>query len=231
MATPKQGYFNAAGKRLPGTTTVIGRFKDSGALIKWAYKQGREHEAMFARGEDAPRELYEVTQAAADIGTIAHNMVEVSIKGENPEGVLALSGLPVESQEKARSSFSAYQTWASMSRMGIIEQEMPLISEAHQFGGTPDAIGLINGELCLLDWKTSNSVYSDYLLQLAAYRVLWEENYPDRPLVGGSHLLRFSKEHGDFAHHFYRDLSEAWEMFKHLRGAYSLDAALRKRAA
>jgi hypothetical protein len=108
---------------------------------------------------------------------------------------------------------------------------MPLVSEVYQFGGTPDAIGRVNGELCLLDWKTSNSVYSDYLLQLAAYRVLWEEINPDRPLMGGFHLLRFSKEHGDFAHHFYRDLSEAWEMFAHHRAAYGLDAALRKRAA
>ena len=33
---PKAGYKNAAGEKVPGVTTVIGRFKDSGALLHWA---------------------------------------------------------------------------------------------------------------------------------------------------------------------------------------------------
>ena len=41
------------------------------------------------------------------------------------------------------------------------------------------------------------------LYQVAAYKLLWEENYPDHPLVGGVHLCRFAKDHPDFAHlHF-----------------------------
>lgn len=231
MPTPRTGYYLANGTRVPGTTTIIGRFKDSGALIKWAYNQGREHESLAASGKPAPKSLYEVTQAAADIGTAAHAMVEASINGTDPEAALATFNLPAEAQDKARSSFAAYAEWASMSRLEIVAQEMALVSETHCFGGTPDAIGRVNGKLCLLDWKTSNAVYSDYLLQLAAYRVLWEEAHPDQPLVGGFHLCRFSKEHGDFAHHFYPDLSDAWRMFEHLRAAYAYDASLKKRAA
>jgi hypothetical protein len=82
-----------------------------------------------------------------------------------------------------------------------------------------------------VDWKTSNAVYSDYLLQLAAYKHLWEANHPDQPLVGGFHLCRFSKDHGDFAHHYYAELDRAWDMFKHLRAAYGFDYELKKRAA
>ena len=36
MPSPKSGYYNAKGERVPGTTTIISRFKDSGALIHWA---------------------------------------------------------------------------------------------------------------------------------------------------------------------------------------------------
>ncbi len=40
MARPAHGYRNAAGNKIPGTTTIIGRFKESGGLLQWAFKQG-----------------------------------------------------------------------------------------------------------------------------------------------------------------------------------------------
>jgi len=220
MPSPKEGYRLADGTRVPGTTTIIGRFKDSGALLKWAWNEGKEG-----------RELYQKRDEAADIGTAAHAMVEASIRGLNPEGCAELHKLNEIGQVKARNAFFSYRAWASVSRLEIVEQEIQLVSEQYRFGGTPDAIGKVNGKFILLDWKTSSGVYGDYLLQLAAYRQLWEENNPDRPLLGGFHLCRFSKEYGDFSHHYFSDLNSAWEMFKHLRAAYEFDKELKKRAA
>lgn len=230
MATPKQGYRLADGARVPSVTTIISRFKDSGALMKWAYTTGREHGFTEGRGGIAPTSLYEVSGKAADIGTAAHSMVEASIKGEHPEMVQDYINLSVDDRIKAKNAFAMYEEWAAQSSLVIVDQEMQLVSEKYRFGGTPDAIGEIGGKLCLVDWKTSNGVYSDYLLQLAAYRVLWDENNPDRTLTGGSHLCRFAKEFGDFAHHYYNDLDDAWLMFEHLLKAYRLDQVLRKRA-
>lgn len=222
MPTPRKGYFLADGTRVPGTTTVLGRFKDSGALIRWAWK----------RGKDFPDEdLYASRDDAANIGTAAHAMVEERINGFDPENAPALLALDGRGRERARNAFLMYEAWASMSNLEIVEQEMQLVSETYRYGGTPDAIGMVNGELCLVDWKTSNGVYSDYLLQLAAYKQLWEENRPDMPLTGGFHLCRFSKDYGDFAHHYYDELSNAWEMFRHLLSAYQYDGELKKRAA
>jgi hypothetical protein len=230
MPTPKEGYYTRDGIRRPGTTTIIGRFKNSGALIKWAYRQGREHEALARMGKPAPSDLYEVTSEAANIGTAAHQMVEMTVDGENPLDSSALASLANDDQrQRAIKSHGNYVRWADMSKVKVVAQEMKLVSEMYMYGGTPDAIGEFAGELCLLDWKTSNSVYSDYLIQLAAYKNLWEENYPDRPLTGGAHLLRFSKDAGDFAHHYFDDLSLGWELFKLYRQAYTLDQQLEKR--
>jgi hypothetical protein len=80
-------------------------------------------------------------------------------------------------------------------------------------------ICVANG-LVLLDYKTSNGVYSDMLIQLAAYKNLWEENRPDLPITGGCHLLRFAKERGDFAHHYFQELDDEWEQFLLFRQAY-----------
>ena len=43
MPTPRTGYHTADGTRVPSVTTILGRFKESGALIAWAGKVGYEH--------------------------------------------------------------------------------------------------------------------------------------------------------------------------------------------
>ena len=217
MPTPKAGYHLADGTRVPGTTTIIGRFKDSAGLMHWAFKQGK-------LGKER---LYEEAEKAADIGTLAHAMVELHIKGDDPH--VALAEADGDMRGKAQSAFKAYLAWEGMTKLRVIEQEMQLVSEKYRYGGTPDAIWLINNELCLLDWKTSNSVYGDYLVQLAAYRNLWEEHNPDRPLTGGFHLLRFAKEYADFAHHYYPNLDSAWRAFTLMRELYEIDRELKQR--
>jgi len=222
MAHPSGGYRNKAGERVPGVTTIIGRFKDSGGLLYWAFEQGKAAE----RGEI--ERLYDKRDAAAESGTLAHEMVEAHIKGEKFEPPFGTLDSTIE---EANAAFDAYLNWEQTTRLNIVEQEMPLVSEAHHYGGCPDAIGEVNGRLCLVDWKTSNGIYPDYLIQLAAYKTLWEENNPDRPLGGGFHLCRFAKSHGDFGHHYFPNLDEAWEQFLLFRRAYDIDKDLKKRAA
>jgi len=219
MARPIKGYKNQEGKRVPGTTTIIGRFKDSGGLMYWACEQGKAIE----RGEIS--KLYDRRDQAAEAGTLAHSLVEATIRGEPlPD----LSQYPPKTVKQAIQGHENYLRWADTTRMEIVEQETPLVSEIYQFGGTPDAI-MVRGELALGDWKTSNGVYPDYLIQLAAYKHLWEENFPDRPITGGFHLCRFAKDHADFTHHFWSELDDAWEQFKLFRVAYDIDKKLKKR--
>lgn len=85
-------------------------------------------------------------------------------------------------------------------------------------------------KIILLDWKTSNGIFPDHLVQLAAYKQLWNENNPDR-LITEMHLLRFAKEHADFHHHRYANLDDAWRQFEIFREAYEIDKQLKKRAA
>ncbi len=224
MPTPKKGYFLKDGGRVPGTTTVIGRFKESAGLMQWAFKQGKE-------GKDR---LYEEAEAAADIGTCVHAMVELHTSRGTEEECRAFADDTLSDpalRAKAISGFMAYLAWAKNFDVKIIEKEIQLVSEQYKYGGTPDAIGLIGNQLVLIDYKTSNGIYTDYLVQLAAYEHLWNENFPDKPITGGSHLLRFSKENEDFAHHHYPDLSNGWRQFVLFREAYELDKSLKKRAA
>ena len=70
---PAGGYYNAAGVRLPSVTTIGGRFGDKSQLMYWAAQ------AVVRSG---PKDSFmEESAKAADVGTLAHQMVEARIKG------------------------------------------------------------------------------------------------------------------------------------------------------
>jgi tRNA(Leu) C34 or U34 (ribose-2'-O)-methylase TrmL len=230
MATPKGGYRNAKGIRVPSVTTVIGRFKDSSGLIKWAYRQGREHEHLRHTGGEDPGDLYAVTKKAADAGSIAHDMIERHILSGTESDAIPAQWEDAEHNVKllALNSYRQFVKWQAQTRIRVIETETGGVSEQYQYGGTFDGVGEDSeGKLVLIDWKTSNAVYEDYLVQLAAYAQLILET--SGRYVTGFHLLRVRKESADFSHHYWGELDDAWEAFKHMRSLYDLMYALKKR--
>jgi hypothetical protein len=235
MPTPRQGYKAADGKKIPSVTTIL-KIKDPGALINWAYKTGREHGVLEGQGNPAPSGLYEGSDILA-IGTCVHSMCEAWVKGDDPHIVLekALEAKTVVDPKvfraQASSAYSAFEFWVKGTQLEIVDCEVAVISETHRYGGTLDFIGKLNGKLVLGDFKTSNGVWPEYLCQLAAYAKAYEECTGSK-IDGGYHLLRFSKENGDFGHHFYPSLDDdAWPAFLHLRALYDLNEKLKKRAA
>ena len=207
-------YKDKDGRRLPSVTTILSRFKDSGGLLYWANQAGLDGKT-----------LDEARAPAATAGTMAHDLVEAHINKRNLPELIG----DADTIAKAAAAFGTYRKWAEMNKLQIRHTEVSLVSERHKFGGRPDAIGVYGNELILLDWKTSNAVYVDYILQLAAYRILWEENYPDHLLVGGFHLCRFAKEEGDFSHHYFPKLDAEAETFIVMRDLYDRMKSVEKR--
>lgn len=194
----------------------------------------------------APRDAYDKRAAVAEAalaGTIAHDMIEqyVLAKGMPDPALIEAEMLlkhgagtanapEPDVERRARNSFRQFLEWWENTRLTVTHTEMGLMSRKHRFGGTPDAIGRDNrGRVVLIDWKTSNAVYGDYLYQLAAYALLIEENHPElKP--EGFHLLRVAKETADFAHHYFGELEEEKEAFLLMRRLYEIDARTKKRA-
>jgi hypothetical protein len=213
MPTKRGGYYLADGTRVPSVTTILGRYKESGALINWAWKLGLD-------GKD----YREVRDAAANSGTQAHAAVEAFIHGEPYE-----FDMDSEIGCNAHTAFQAFLKWQAQTSLVVDTAELPLVSEKYKFGGTMDAV-FIDGQLSMADWKTSGRLYPDHLAQIAAYSLLWEEAYPNRPLDGGYHLLRFDKRNPDFHHHHWGELEAGKRFFLHLRAAYEEEKELKQRA-
>ncbi len=238
MATPKSGYY-VEGERVPGVTTILSRFKESGGLQYWSWQQGYEQGKA-----GKPFKYMEAANKAADIGTAAHKMIERHINGLQPEVALealkAENKLSDEDAEKASNAFLMYLEWEGQSKLKFLSkyQEIQLVCPEYKFGGTPDAIAQMGNETVLLDWKTSNAVYSDYLLQIAAYihlvrnGLMLDGNEPvGLKISGGAHLLRFSKDQPDFSHYYFGNLDAELDQFLLYRKAFEADKKIKKRAA
>ena len=225
MARPRKGYYNAAGKRVPGSTTITGHRKGNGeGLLYWANNLGRE-------GIDHR----DARQKAANSGTLVHTMVEDFINGKAVVSLKwALAHKYTEEQyEAALIGFEAARKWLSQTTIKVVEQEMPMISEKYQFGGTPDAIGVLPDakpdEFVLLDWKTGKLYPTDHIPQIASYRTLWEEYNPGKKIVE-VHLCHFGKEFGEFGHHAFplEVIDLGWTSFLHMLEMYRIDKQLKK---
>lgn len=210
------GYKLKSGIRVPSVTTIIGRWKEAGGLIRWAYKCGLEGIDIDKARDDA---------AAA--GTAMHEMIECDIHGREWEPP---PHLPAEDLKKARQAFAAYRDWVVGVRLQVTETEVPLVSEQHRYGGTPDFIGIAGGKRVLGDWKSSGKIYAEYIVQVGAYRQLWRENRGED--LEGCHMLRFGKEHGTFTHLYLPPdvLELGWRQFQLFRQAYENDKQLKKAA-
>jgi hypothetical protein len=271
-------YKNEGGKRLPSVTTILGKFKDPGALMWWSNDVAVQvlREAVhlldkaasnfsiispslqkeitrFLNSDPLQRANYRnVSTDAATAGTLAHSLVEQYIhasEGEQlnlkkliPEKLSKQKRVTFDIARKAITSFHAFLAWQRECKFRVEHTELALSSEEHQFGGMIDYVGWaksfsINQEtgedieeegIVIADWKTSKGLYPDYLIQVAAYGILWDEHYEDP--VTGTHLLRFDKETGDFHHHYFKDMTAEREMFLHLRECYALLKGVEARA-
>lgn len=195
-----QVYKLADGTRVPGASTIAKIGDDPGALLHWAWKCGCE-------GIDYKK----ARDKAADIGTIAHFMIECHLKGDTPD----LSEFGSEDIDRAETSFLKFLDWWQGEGFEVISPEVQLVSETFGYGGTIDApVRDKSGNVCILDWKTSKGIYDSHLIQTAAYEKLFAENYPDL-IPSRRAVARIGKEdQGDFEVRWFSDSDKYFEVFK-----------------
>lgn len=205
-------YKNKNGERVPSVSTIKGQWGiGTKALMNWAWEQGDKGISLYEKQE-------------ADIGTLAHLMIEYEIKGKEVD----LTQFPMDVVEQAKQCYANWQEWKERNKFEPVESELSLVSEKHQYGGTIDIIAIINDKLSLVDIKTGKEVYEDHIIQLVAYKQLWDENFPENPLTGGFHIIRTGKEMAMFSHNWYDDFPCALEVFLMLRKLYDLHKEIKK---
>lgn len=162
-------YKTKAGKRVPGASTIAKIGSDPTALIHWAANLAKE-------GKDWTK----VREAAASIGSLTHFMAQCHLRNEEAD----LSEFSNEEQDKAANAFLKWLDWWQSESLLPVAIEEPLVSEQHGYGGTIDLVARDTiGAYVLLDWKTSNAIYREHILQTGGgYEQLWNENNPGKEI-------------------------------------------------
>lgn len=131
---------------------VFGEPEDAyiGRLIK-AAKEGLEHER--------------IANAAADIGTQVHALIEHAIREQ-----LGQESLAPEATDEALFVFAGWREWAERVKLEPIMAEGRIYHPTLDYCGTFDLLAMVGDRPGILDWKPQARVYPERRLQSAAYR-------------------------------------------------------------
>jgi len=205
-------YYEVNGEKYISVTQALGVI-DKPALKFWAVKKCYEYLLKFldetGKGiitlkdlEDAKREHTRFTTDAANIGTAVHKWVENYIKTKDDT-------LP--NDERIMNGVLAFLRWRDAHNVEFISSERMILSPTHKFIGTMDAEAIIDGKVCVIDFKTSKGIWKEHRLQTAAYQKAAEEEGSE--FTGDRWIARFDKVTAEFEAKQFGDVEEDYAAF------------------
>lgn len=204
-----QRYYLKDGTLVPGVTTIL-QVLNKPALVKWANKMGLQ-------GIDTSK----YKDKMAEIGTIAHYLIECDVKGEKP----ILDDYAPADIDKAENSLLSFYEWQKNHKLEVIFSEKQLVSETYRYGGTVDCYAKLDGKYTLIDFKTSNAIYPEMIIQLSAYKNLLEEAGHK---VEEVRILRIGRDETEgFEERKETNLEKHFELFLHCLAIYNLKKELK----
>ncbi len=220
-------------RQVASVTQILSVVDKSGPLTQWAANATVEllrdllrpgvayDEIQIAELlEQARFNFRSVSRKAKGVGALVHEWIEAHLRARLHGG--AEPPAPVN-QEAARACAGASQWIAAHFEPRAMEHY--IYSRDHDYAGTIDVYGLVDGRPAIVDWKASSGLYPEFRLQTAAYAQAWSEMHDER--VPDRWLVRLDKETGEIEpvlfsrEEFRADLAA-------FNGAQALHAGLKK---
>ena len=218
---PARHSYTIAGKKIPAVTRVIDACFPK-YLTDWAVKEGADffkqslEPYKLAPTETAgtymlPTKVVDhihkgiqsasksISWDAAQVGNDVHEWIAGAIKlkimGEDSRLAGAIEGI------EQNNCIHAFKKWAYGCDIEWLKAEEKVyyngtLDNNYSFAGTVDAVAMVDGKLCVIDFKTSKKIYKSYYLQVAAYAAAIQMMQGgDLPM---GIILRLDKETGEF---------------------------------
>ncbi len=202
---PDDHKYLVDGETVPGTTSITGIIDKSTPLMWWVANEARSYiKDNLTPGESLDEvEIDELAEGARlahkrssskalSIGTVVHKYAEDWIKSKLMGG----SEPDFPENEEAQESAIEFLDWAERSDIIWLGSEQMVYHPEHRYAGTYDAIARIDGDLYIIDFKTSKSIYKEYYLQAVAYMKAQQVS-TDR-YIDGIAICRFPKNSAGF---------------------------------
>lgn len=201
---PTQPYKNSQGKRLPGVTTILGSNLgwDTQMLVAWARK------IAMAGGDPNV-----IRDEAADTGTLAHYIIECFVNKLTPDYEKQYTP---EQKTKAVNCVQGFKLWKDRYAPEFITSELSLVNDQYGFGGTIDIISKIDGSLVINDIKTNNHVSPKMVIQVSAYKKLYEMHTNEH--IKWCEIIQLNKDKPEYKLYRFNTelLDQGWKAFEML---------------
>jgi hypothetical protein len=151
---------NKPDRYMPSTTWICSYYPKGVGYMRWFAEHGYdEAEAIkIAAGEKGSR----VHKAISDI--LLGNTVKITDKysadGEEPKELTAIE----------YEAIMSFVNWLHKTQPEILAVDYTLVNEEENYAGTIDMKVKINGEIWIIDIKTSKDIYPSHELQVSAYK-------------------------------------------------------------
>lgn len=203
-------------------------------ILPWA-----EFDKIAQEAKSAHREKFE---DAGDVGNMAHAWLEESIKYaiKHKDGIVEKMHPTAPEDERAINCGLAAFKWMQAHNVRWLHTERKIYSRQFKYAGTMDGLALVDNcddplccrkifvdQLSLIDWKTSNHLRTEYLLQSSAYQHAEQEEKGHE--IAARWILRLGKEEGDFESWYEVDFETDFAAFLACLQLYRLNKQVDKR--
>jgi hypothetical protein len=159
ITLPDSRYYQRNGKYYPSVTHVLSYYPKGKWFEDWLKRVGFSSDYILKR--------------ASEEGIQVHNLIEDYLN-KKELNFLSPTGKPLYNPGVWQ-MFLRFVEWWETYQPTLIETEVHLFSDELEVAGTCDLVCEINGELWIIDFKTSNQLSTTYDLQTAIYGKCYEE--------------------------------------------------------
>jgi len=193
------GRYPKEWSHLPSVTTVL-NILISPRLRGWLTK-------------NAYADIAATREKSTSIGSTVHHVIE---QIEKEEKVSLETDYPTE----VKQAIENYFIWKKEKNLKPLCSEVKLMSDDLGFKGTFDRVAISGEKLLMLDWKTAKAIYPDQMLQIVAYKKLFEAE--KKLVIDECWIIQIDKEQAGV--HPYMipkdEEEEIWNHFKNLLATY-----------
>ncbi len=177
ITLPDSRYYRRNGEYYPSITYVLSYYPKGKYFEDWLKQVGYAADHIVKR--------------ASEEGTQVHGMIEDYLNGQELSFLDDFDN--PQYNPDVWQMFIKFVDWWETYNPTLIEPEVHLFSDKYKVAGTCDLVCEIDGELWIIDFKTSNHLQTTYDLQTAIYAQCFEECFGKKVDRTGILWLKSSK--------------------------------------
>jgi genome maintenance exonuclease 1 len=211
-------FYKKGEKYYPSVTSVLQYFPKNKFFENWLKDVGHNSDIIVRK--------------AANEGTQVHEAIEDYLLGKEITWLNEYNEAKY-SMDVWKNILKFDEFWKQV-KPTLIESEIHLFSDEAKIAGTCDLVLEVDGEIWILDIKTSNSLHTSQDLQIAAYAKMWNETFEEKVVRAGILWLKSSKRGPDKSgkkiqgkgwevYESSRSIEENWDFFQKILDLYHLE--------